>query len=646
MTQKRKCNSAFAVFAASLCLVACAISPPDTPLSIRPLSPDEAETLSGNLRLFEDKLEEKRDREFRRLYGDDDFVTVTGSRVQSSPASITNNQVEGVDEGDIVKQLGNYLVALRRGRLFSFELGSSAGSVRAVNYIDVESLVPDEDGYEIDAWYDEILVYDETLILLGYSYEYQGSVIHRYRLREDGSFERLGEVLLRSGDYFDTSNYATRIVGNQLILYLPRPFVESSIGIDVHEIVAGSVQEEPRHSFEETIYTPLQHSLAPLRHSILSCPLDRAEFSCSARSIVGPRASIFYISADAFYLWLNSADWAYNFRSMGNGQVRKLAWRLDEDFADDEISVVYRIPLDQSPVEVVRARGWPVNQFSFDETPRGLRVFVWEQVDNIDDEDDAYDRDLAWLDISRENFSSNLAVLPDRFRKPLNIVEDDVGDSRFVGPYLLYSELIDNWPDREYDSRLWIKRLDREDAPMAIPFEGGEIQRIEPLDQHAVVLVQKGQELEASTIWLGDYAELGTTLTFARSSQADRRSHGFNYRWSDGEGGVFAFPVFEASDNEDPRRLDWYDDPVTMEFVGVSADLRTYRSGQLRSNEQLLDVDDNCIVSCVDWYGEARPFFVGDRVFALIDYELIEAAGYPSSIVEVDRENALTLLGE
>ena len=47
------------------------------------------------------------------------------------------------------------------------------------------------------------------------------------------------------------------------------------------------------------------------------------------------------------------------------------------------------------------------------------------------------------------------------------------------------------------------------------------------------------------------------------------------------------------------------------------------------------DVDDDCTVSCIDWYGEARPFFIGDWVFALIDYELIEAAGYPSSIVEV-----------
>jgi hypothetical protein len=34
--------------------------------------------------------------------------------------------------------------------------------------------------------------------------------------------------------------------------------------------------------------------------------------------------------------------------------------------------------------------------------------------------------------------------------------------------------------------------------------------------------------------------------------------------------------------------------------------------------------DDGCQVSCVDWYGDARPIFVAGRVFALLGYELVE----------------------
>ena len=34
--------------------------------------------------------------------------------------------------------------------------------------------------------------------------------------------------------------------------------------------------------------------------------------------------------------------------------------------------------------------------------------------------------------------------------------------------------------------------------------------------------------------------------------------------------------------------------------------------------------DDGCKASCVHWYGNARQIFVGERVFALLGYELVE----------------------
>jgi hypothetical protein len=34
--------------------------------------------------------------------------------------------------------------------------------------------------------------------------------------------------------------------------------------------------------------------------------------------------------------------------------------------------------------------------------------------------------------------------------------------------------------------------------------------------------------------------------------------------------------------------------------------------------------DDGCKASCVDWYGNARPIFLGQRVLALMGYELVE----------------------
>jgi len=49
--------------------------------------------------------------------------------------------------------------------------------------------------------------------------------------------------------------------------------------------------------------------------------------------------------------------------------------------------------------------------------------------------------------------------------------------------------------------------------------------------------------------------------------------------------------------------------------------------------------DDGCIASCVDWYGNARPIFLGGRVFALMGYELVEGRMDGGEIETVRRVN-------
>lgn len=45
--------------------------------------------------------------------------------------------------------------------------------------------------------------------------------------------------------------------------------------------------------------------------------------------------------------------------------------------------------------------------------------------------------------------------------------------------------------------------------------------------------------------------------------------------------------------------------------------------GELEAKPSL-QPDDGCRASCYDWYGDARPIFIGDRVYGLMGYELIE----------------------
>lgn len=150
------------------------------------------------------------------LPADTEDVVVTGSR--SSTPSITNNQEAGVDEGDIVKMRGDTLIILRRGRLFTVDTAN--GGLTAVDSINAfpPGVTPDPDG---DDWYDEMLVAENWVVVVGYSYGRGGTEINRFRLDARGRLAFVDSHHLTSADYYSSRNYASRLVGNRLVVYAP-----------------------------------------------------------------------------------------------------------------------------------------------------------------------------------------------------------------------------------------------------------------------------------------------------------------------------------------------------------------------------------------------------------------------------------------
>lgn len=67
---------------------------------------------------------------------------------------------------------------------------------------------------------------------------------------------------------------------------------------------------------------------------------------------------------------------------------------------------------------------------------------------------------------------------------------------------------------------------------------------------------------------------------------------------------------------------DLFDEAADMVFLRRRGD-RVAPVGELLSNPAG-QTNDGCQVSCVDWYGDARPIFVAGRIFALLGYELVE----------------------
>src|SRR2546426_5708501 len=94
--------------------------------------------------------------------------------------SVTNVQHAGVDEGGIVKLHGNHLVVLRRGRLFTVAIDD--GSLKPISAVD--AFAPDIDPRS--TWYDEMLVSEDTVAVIGYSYERGGTEIGLFQINDAG----------------------------------------------------------------------------------------------------------------------------------------------------------------------------------------------------------------------------------------------------------------------------------------------------------------------------------------------------------------------------------------------------------------------------------------------------------------------------
>jgi len=567
----------------------------------------------------------------RAKFGDFNEISVSAAK-RDSAGSITNNQVEGVDEGDIVKRIGDFVVLLRRGRLFSYSISPVESQPTAISYIDV---LPT--GEDMDAWYDEILVHGRTILLLGYSYETSTTLIRKFELSEAGQLSRSDSFYFVSEDYYDGENYGTRLVGSQLVFYFARALVpdaeQASKAIISGRIVDGKpVVDGPAFS-REVVYQPVQHSDAPTLHTIARCPIDRPEFHCEATTILGPGADLMYVSRDAAYLWLNSSGWAYDYFLMGDRWVQRAArryWRSGE--SADDLAVVYRVPLDGTRPGLVGVSGRPINQFSFNEAPNALQVIV-----RTTDEDPV--SPAVWT-IPTDMFGQKPAQLSLTHLSVLPTLTGDMHVNRFVGDLLLYDDTAE---ENGFLSTLMIKDLATTTPPVAEALTFA-VERIEPVGKRAVVI---GPDLQSGLVLvpfdLQNGVLRGAGMRLPLSVQADGRSHSFNYR-SRSDGDLLGLPVIRVSADDMESGRAWWDGgprDIHMEYLFIGSDLTIRPQGVLSSRDRR---DDHCIVSCADWYGDSRPFFIGERLYALLGYELVQGHWTGGAIEEDGRADALDLL--
>ena len=531
--------------------------------------------------------------------------------------SITNTQTAGVDEGGIVKLHGQHLVILRRGRLFTVKIGDN--SLKRVSSINAYApgIDPRSD------WYDEMLIAGDTVVVIGYSYGRGGTEINLFDIDDEGGLDYRSTYHLRSNDYYSSRNYASRLIGNKLIFYTPeylynyggdptarfpavRKWHNGATDKEFQQIVA------PTNVFRPPSLAETNGWLAV--HTISVCDLANREFSCKGTAVLGSPGRVFYVSQNSVYVW--TTDWNY-----GAGRTKAS-------------SMLYRMPLDGSAPSALKVKGTPVDQFSFLESDdNNLNVLV--RSDGYGEQmwgSEFAAGDVALFRAPVDSFSDGSETAPSYRYRQMPKPSGYTFQNRFVGDYLLFGTG-NGWgrPEGKTADNLFV-----------VNWSNGEINnlhlkhtvdRIEQMGKDAVVVGTNGNDLYFSPIRLGDLPTVKDSFARKNASQGELRSHGFFYKADGEDSGYLGLPIAREGRPGYRHLLENSAAVLFLRNKGLDLD----KIGELEARDT--STNDNCRASCVDWYGNARPLFIRQRVFALLGYEIVEGSLSGNGIQEMRRLN-------
>jgi Beta propeller domain len=525
----------------------------------------------------------------------DSVTVVSGASVSINSASITNVQTQNVDEGDIVKQHGDYLIVLRRGRLFTIRIGGDhLEAASAVN-----AYAPDAD--PTGTWYDEMLIADGRIVVIGYSYARGGTEIGLFDLDELGHLAYRATYQMRSNDYYSSRNYASRLIGHQLIFYSPLhispyaadPFAGFPALRRWHTGAAPA--DFQRILPANRIYrsgSDVQSNEGVVLHSVSICDLDAPTMQCRSTAVLGPAGRVFYVSNDAVYVWTSS--WIN--KAIGS-------------------SAVFRVPLDGGVPSGIRTSGSPIDQMSFLQRDGYLNVLLGRE-GNGEGMWAANGKpgEMALLRLRLADLGDGADIAPASDYRVLpasGFVQYGL-QNRYIGDWLVYGS-----SQSTIAHALRYAAFDPvQDVQLAHP-----VARIDALAGDAILVGAQSRDLHFTSVSLQRDATAVSTYVQPNAAQGDQRTHGFFYKPEAQDKGIVGLPIVSNNGS----------DAAVLYLRNLA--LRLSRLGSLESHAKP-GTYDGCKASCVDWYGNARPIFVGERIFALMGYELVEGDADADAISE------------
>lgn len=585
------------------------------------------------------------------------------SEAAGNPAQTTNNQEAGADEGGLVKAYGNFLIILRQGKLYTVRVG-----FRGVEFLPNVDPVPlpsksgefsvKAEGLSDHVWYDELLIKDDTAIVIGYRWGlvedfstdggnyWQGATeINLFKINATGNLSRQGTYFIESGDYYSGRNYASRLVGEKLVIYSPyygnTLFDRSRNQLHFPQLKTFRNRRieslRPLMSASD-ISIPEDLILFPVLHSVTICGLGNSgagqeALSCKSRGVLGSWQSEHYVTGSRFYLWSGRQNIQYGW--CGTSLVPS----NDTPPPQASSNLLYAFDLEGDGAGVTKVWGNPLDQFSFDETPNGVTVFHYQIRTNP-----TWDYSESSCGERNENYEYRLGQIPfTRFTSHTSSIEESdyqtLADNILkTSPYLLvhrFSEkelVLGQYNkiavfNRTNPSQKMILDLDprRGSGPFTSEARCYRTTRLEPAGGKFVVTAQNGNELTIQALTLGESPQITSSVSLSGYTEAESRSHGYLFKsLGQGEGliGLATQAVPTSITEPDPAASNFVriPHPTSVHILRLKPQGELQLAGHFESTVR--PPTGTCETSCTDWYGNTRAIFLDDQVYGLMGDEL------------------------
>lgn len=535
--------------------------------------------------------------------------------------TITNNQEQGVDEGDIIKNIDNHLVILRNGALYSVRVGEEV----APN-LSASTPVPLDTSLTGGVWYDEMLVKGRNIYVIGYRYAtMQGNnynsvgatEINSFRLEADGTIQRLTQIFIESSDYYSSHNYASRMVDGKLMLYMPRyafHWNQESSRLRIPYTLEYSgygqfTQKSPLLGWRDIYLAPTATSNSYSLHTLAQCTLpETGEINCEARAFLGTWSKEFYVTADSIFLWLQNIVFKW-------------------DFSD--LSLLAHA-----------SQGHTLDQFSFKQDNTHLHVIA------------TLPQPIQSGPVVLTSYP--LAGFDDKAQQPLASIPSQILLTDNASAYVSRNRFVGDWAyvaRQHWDSQYQLEKTEIVVAKALSTTRHthtllGRISRIEPLSDSSAFLVAGRHVTDDNTttnimslkVFDADSPDWDNGwMRLEGLTEGESRSHGFFFKPADTAGeGTLGLPVMNPQSNQSsnnwPAGWWWGTGISNIAFFKVSAESTLTHLGTVSNNPSQ---EQACTTSCVDWYGNTRPVFLGTRTYALMGGEFQEVGFADDTITEL-----------